>query len=721
MKRKHIFILSSLIFGAAFLIRLFYVLQLRTSPYFYFPILDPLAYHDWALNIARGDWMGQYVFRQAPLYPYILAVLYRVIGPDLMAVRLLQIAMGSLSCVLIYRVGAACLGKRTGITAGVLSCFYVPFIFYEGMVIKTSLGIFLNLLLVLLLLSCRARSRYWNFLGAGILLGLSALVRENVLILAPVLALWLAVTARKSGLVALFLAGVIIVIAPVTLRNYIVGGEFVPIACNFGFTLYSGNNPGADGTQQPPEAVRRTPEFEYPDYKLLAERAVGRSLGPTEVSRFWAGRAQEFAGRYPLIALKLLLRKLALFWNSYEIADNHNLYFFKTRHSALQIIPLGFGVIGPLCLLGMALSVRRWRRCLVLYLFIFSYMISVVAFYVSARFRLPAVPYLIIFASAGLTSIYDLIMRKRWGGLSLALLLLAPLWVLMNMEIFTPIEFDAEYYNLGETCNKAGLVEEALATYKKAVETNPSHAAAYNNMGTLYDSIGREKEAISSFRMAVKINPGYSLAHYNLALALLKSGEESLAEKEIALAIKTDPGYVDPHFKLGLYHNIRGEPDKAVAEFRKALSGRGNKAVIHDHIGTIHLERGRKEEALEEFTLAVRADPRYAEGYNKLGVLRAQAGDRDGARRLFLKSISLDPLNARARSNLGSTCLERGDINEAIRHYEETIRISPELAETYNLLAIAYQQKGDLETASRLSRKALELTRMNEAGKKGTY
>ncbi|MDP8248295.1 MAG: tetratricopeptide repeat protein [Candidatus Tritonobacter lacicola] len=724
MKRRQEITICACIFGVAFIIRLVYILQLRTSPYFDFPILDLLAYHDWALRIARGDWLGQYVFRQAPLYPYILALFYKAAGPDLLMVRVIQIVMGSLSCVLIYRLGAACFGEREGVIAGILSCCYAPFIFYDGMIMKTSLGIFLNLLLVLLLLKRRPGKGTARLFGAGIILGLSALVKENMLILAPILALWLALSERKVRPAALLLAGVIIVTAPVTARNYVVGRDFVPIACNFGFTLYSGNNPSADGTQQPPAAIRRTPRYEYPDYKLLAERATGKTLKPSEVSAFWAGQATKFAKTYPLSALKLLALKLALFWNSYEIADNHNLYFFKTLFPVLRAAPLGFGIIGPLGLFGMVLFMRNWRKCLVLYLFILSYMVSVVIFYVSARFRLPAVPFLILFASASLVTLYDWLRDGRWRYLIPALASLAILCVIVGgwrvcpdyLTLYPPIRFDAEYYNLGETYNKAGQPREALATYRKAIEINPMHAAAYNNLGSLYDSLGKKEEAIESFRSATRINPGYSLAHYNLALALLKSGYEKEAAKEIELSIKTDPGYVDPHFKLGLYYNTRGKPDRAVAEFRKALSGHGDRAVIHDNIGTIFLEQGKTEEAFREFTMALRANPLYAEGHNKLGILMARAGDQKGAARLFRKAITLDPLNAMAYSNLGSSCLQRERTDEAIVYYKKAVKIDPELKETYELLAIAYQRKGDMGTASGYRRKALEVARRNKAG-----
>ena len=65
------------------------------------PTIDEASYDEWASEIAAGEWMGEEVFFQEPLYPYFLGTLYAVFGRDLLVVRLIQAALGVLTCWLV--------------------------------------------------------------------------------------------------------------------------------------------------------------------------------------------------------------------------------------------------------------------------------------------------------------------------------------------------------------------------------------------------------------------------------------------------------------------------------------------------------------------------------------------------------------------------------------------------------------------------------------------
>ena len=67
------------VWTGAFLLRSLYIWQIADAPFFELRIGDGEAYHLWAQRIAAGDWLGQDVFYQAPLYPYFLAVVYRIL------------------------------------------------------------------------------------------------------------------------------------------------------------------------------------------------------------------------------------------------------------------------------------------------------------------------------------------------------------------------------------------------------------------------------------------------------------------------------------------------------------------------------------------------------------------------------------------------------------------------------------------------------------------
>ena len=81
--------------------RLVHVWQIRRAPFFSVLMGDSRGYDEWARRIAGGDWLGHEVFYQAPLYPYLLGVIYAVAGRHLLLVRIVQAVIGSASCALL--------------------------------------------------------------------------------------------------------------------------------------------------------------------------------------------------------------------------------------------------------------------------------------------------------------------------------------------------------------------------------------------------------------------------------------------------------------------------------------------------------------------------------------------------------------------------------------------------------------------------------------------
>ena len=214
-----------------FLCALIYLLQIEAIPLFYNLAGDGRTYDEWGQRIAAGDWLGQGVFYQTPLYPYFLGVLQFVVGHNLWLIRFLQIILGAISCGLIFRIGERLFSRSAGIAAGLILAFYAPAIFFDGLIEKSVLDLtLLSLGLYALLLV--ADERWLKWLGCGGLIGLLGLSRENALILAPVIAAWIILhysersLGRRARWLGLFSAGVLLVLFPVGLRNLLIGGEF---------------------------------------------------------------------------------------------------------------------------------------------------------------------------------------------------------------------------------------------------------------------------------------------------------------------------------------------------------------------------------------------------------------------------------------------------------------------------------------------------------------
>lgn len=186
------------VFGLALALRLIYLWQMQDNPCFTTPLMDA-AYHDqWARRIAAGDWLGHEVFFRAPLYPYFLGLLYRLLGADPLAVRVVQFVIGSLTCGLTCLLGWRLASPAVGLLAGLGAALYGPLIYFDGELLLPVLETFWGVALLLCLAwaiepgqrgaTPAGEGRVWPWLLSGLALGLFALTRPNILAFAPVLA-----------------------------------------------------------------------------------------------------------------------------------------------------------------------------------------------------------------------------------------------------------------------------------------------------------------------------------------------------------------------------------------------------------------------------------------------------------------------------------------------------------------------------------------------------
>jgi len=162
------FLVSILILAAA--LRIAHLLSLRNLPLFDNLILDSRFYDEVAQRIAAGDWLnGNHVFYTDPLYPYVVALIYRFVGHDVLVVRLFQVALGVMTCGLVAVMGRRLGGKPVGNLAALMLAVYKPSIFQEAEFEKTALGVFL----ITLSLMFAMRKSFRAYFAAGISLGLA--------------------------------------------------------------------------------------------------------------------------------------------------------------------------------------------------------------------------------------------------------------------------------------------------------------------------------------------------------------------------------------------------------------------------------------------------------------------------------------------------------------------------------------------------------------------
>jgi len=684
---------ATAIFAVALAVRLIHVWQIRRSPFFTVLMGDARAYDEWAQQIARGEWLGHDVFYQAPLYPYILGTLYSIAGRDLLVVRLCQAIIGSFACVLLGLAASRLFSKQAGVIAGLGLALYAPAIFFDGLLQKSVLDVFFVCLAIWLLSALvEEPQKRLSWFSLGLALGALSLTRENAIVFVGVTLLWSLARRQlprqeRVATAAMFLVGLAVVLLPVVVRNNVVDRGFYLTTSQFGPNFYIGNNARADGTYMSLRFGRGAPEYERQDATELAEDATGRHLTPAEVSSYWTTQALAFIRSEPLAWLKLVGRKIALLWNRSEMLDTESQESYAEWSTLLRLTGLfgHFGVLVPLAFLGLILTWPLRDRLWVIYGISTAYAASVVLFYVFARYRYPLVPFLMLFAAAGLVALP----RLRHANTPLSPLVAAVVavaifvnWPMLSTDLMRAIT----EHNLGTALQSEGRLDDAIEHYRRATTIRSDYVPAYNNMGAALRAKGQVADAVASYERALARRPDYSEAHYNLANLLLDQGKLDDAIGHFRSALPSLPR-PDVHNNLGIALAAKGQSNEAITEFRNALRLDPDSSKTHRNLGDALASQGRQQEAIEHLRRAVQLDPRDGPARYDLGSALLEAGMVKDAIEQLRTALQLMPDSADAYNNLGIALASQGEINDAVDQFQQALKRQPTFVDAQRNLA----------------------------------
>ena len=601
MERRRHLIGLALLALAALAVRVIYLLQADDSPLFYHPIVDARTYVATALHLAEGQWLGPpQPFWQPPLYPYFLAGSFALFGENYHLPRLLQALSGTAVCLLVFHLGRRAFSPAAGWVAAGAAALYGPFLYFEGELLPAALAVFLNTLAVAALLwAAEGRSpRRW--LAAGLLLGVAALNVASVLLFVPVALAWARLRARASlpALGALAL-GVALAVAPITLRNRLVGGEWVPISYNAGINFYIGNNPDADRT------TRIRPGRDWQALTAMPEREAGITEKGAS-SRFYFGRSLDFLAADPGSYLLLQLRKLHQLWRGDEIPRNLDPYFARGHSWLLQGLlwirglAFPFGLVGPLALTGLILYMRnpqaRSPAGDLLLLFAAAYMVAVVVFFVTGRYRLPMVPSLLLFAGYGVTRLTGLRGRRLAAGMALPAVLVLALNTgvpAMDME-----GRSQEHLYLASAYAEQGLQANALRHYDEALKREPDHEIALHDGGALLARRGDIRRAAEHWERLLHHYPDRSDVRFRLAAMSQDTGDHAGALGHLERLAEEEPERAAFHARLAWSRRQLGDLEGAARAYRRALKLDPAALPLHRQLARLEIERGNPEAAL---------------------------------------------------------------------------------------------------------------------------
>ncbi len=490
-----------------FLVRLWFIVEMRGKPFSTMgpQYVDSYFYHQWALDIIRGNFWGHEVFFLRPLYPYLLAGVYAVFGTHMLPVQLLQAVLTTASCFLLYLVTCRLFDRRAGIFAAFGFALTGILVFYSGAYLHVEVTVFLSLLFLWLILV--AGNRTWLWILSGVCFGLLVICRPEMLAVLPFILfrLWrgtlasrFSPLASRRGLVALTVAA-LAVVAVVPVRNYIVARDPVLFTAHSGINFYIGNNPSADGTWQPPAEFGKGVGFSHETLKRLSTTIDGRDVKASAASAYWTRQALRFMTHQPLAYLRLLGRKLLLFLSNYEVPND---YYPETAFAIslpLKLAFVNYGLVLALGFVGMFFAWPRRREAAPAYLFVLGNLFSALLFCVLSRLRAPVIPFLLMFAGYGLGELIDAFRQRKNARVGAGL---AVLTLVYFISVIVPVQ-------------------------RKSYS-----AQAWTQSGNIYLEQHSYVPAVDAFRRALAALPSYNYSRYCLVLGLAGAGRTADAEAE---------------------------------------------------------------------------------------------------------------------------------------------------------------------------------------------
>jgi tetratricopeptide (TPR) repeat protein len=634
-------------FLGALLVRLLYVAALRDTVFFEHPLLDAEWHWEWARAWAAGEGDEPRAFFRAPLYPFFLTVLVRLFGPDLLAVRLVQAAVGASGAAALAGAGWRLGGRGTGIAAGVAAALYGPLVHFDGELLIP------NLLVALLswaLFAFAARTPMGVLTGAG-LVGLAGIARPNALVLLPVVAIiaFRAGPAARRGLRA-GLAALLVLLpaALVTARNLAVEPGLVVVASQGGVNLYAGNHRHASGRGVEIPELRDAINWRefVAASETVAEEAAGRDLTSAEVNRYWLDRTREAVLDDPDRALLRTAKKAFFLVHGYEIPNNRDLYY--ERPAVLQpllwstpFLSFPWGLLLPLAVAGFVAARRRPELAGPAHALAAGaglYALSILPFFVCARFRMALVPALVLLAAFLVTVGWRAVPRRAWVAGALALgLANAPLFAVRagdrSQEL---VRRGALHLQDGRTAEGLAMLEEAIALspesvialylvadaryeagdlpgaiegFETVVAQRPDDARARFTLGTAYLRLDRFEPAAHHLAAANKLRVGDVATLVNLGAALEGLDRDFEAEEIYREAIRFGPKAEIPFLALADLYAARGDTRNEIRLLDRGVGENRDSFPLRYRYTEALTRAGEYDRALEEIDMALKIRP----------------------------------------------------------------------------------------------------------------
>jgi Flp pilus assembly protein TadD len=591
------------VFVGVFLVRLVALSRLAWSPFLLPSRGDMHFYNDWALRIAHGQWTDHQAFYGLPLYAYLLAALYHVFGYSPFVPSFLQACAEGGTGALLYKLAEKIFnapnaatrwrisrGMVIGFAAALGWAFFVPAQAYSVILMPTAWLVCIFWALVWQIVKRDDAPSPFAYLAFGLLIGVTAMGIATIFFVVPLLiAALFRRFARTSSIrtsilraaasVALLVLGIGAGTSPAWLHNRFIAHDPVFLSAHSGVNFWIGNNPTANGYPKFPPGLHAGQEAMLKDSITAAEREAGHPLKRSAVSSYWSAKADAYVRSHFGAWLRLVATKAANFWNAFQYDD---LSIITTLREEGVLEPgLRFGLVAALGLPGIVLAVIGFPRSRLILAAILLHMMSLLTVFVTERYRLAAVPGLLLFAAFGLYELWLTCATANYKRACLYLALLAPSVFFISIPKKEAALWALDSYNSGLQALESGHLAIAETKLNLAYAYVPDNAEINFALGNLRLARGDRVGAKSYYGSTLLLDSQHEGTFNNLGVMALEEKRWDIAAKFFAKARDQDPRNAKTRFLLAEAQFKQGRLDLAGEEIARALQLDPSRPELH--------------------------------------------------------------------------------------------------------------------------------------------
>lgn len=347
----------------------------------------------------------------APIYPYILSLVFKVFGiyskGSAFTILLINSLFSSLTTIVIYYIAKTAINRSVGLLSAIVFAVYPPAIWHSiNTIWNTTLSTFFVTVLILYSLYTYQRLNNGKSVVCGVLMGLTALTNPVIMAFYPFFFLWLYTKLRNSVTnvsvyITLIIISFIVTLSPWLVRNYMVFGKFILVKSTLGVELRLGNNPNATGSFAMEGGNALHPTLSKKEMILFNEL---KEIGYVKYS---SREAWNFIYKNPLKVLMLTANRFSLFWLGDLLKENNwmgnisNVDRLSVFKKVLCVLPVPFLLFG---------IVMAWKNRIDISIFLYLLLSFPLIYYVTHvanRYRHPIEPFFVIIGAYGIVASFE--------------------------------------------------------------------------------------------------------------------------------------------------------------------------------------------------------------------------------------------------------------------------------------------------------------------------